>query len=92
MEPHVSGGLGTATLGEPYSDSLSASGGIGGIRWGRVTGLPRGMTATPHGDVTGDFPITVSVSGTESPAQTGTGRLIQVIDAPAPRTTATATP
>ena len=96
----VSGGLGTATVGQPYSASLSASGGNGGVRWGRVSGLPRGMTATPLGDtlviagtpvVTGDFPVTVSVSDTESPAQTGTGRLILVIDAPAPQTTATAT-
>ena len=96
--PQVSGGLGTATLGEPYSASLSASGGNGGVRWGRVSGLPRGMTATPRGDtlviagtpaVTGDFPVTVSVSDTESPAQTGMGRLILVIDAPAPQTTAT---
>jgi hypothetical protein len=96
--PQVSGGLGTATLGEPYSASLSASGGNGDVRWGRVSGLPRGMTATPRGDtlviagtpaVTGDFPVTVSVSDTESPAQTGTGRLILVIDAPAPRATAT---
>ena len=89
----VSGGLGTATLGQPYSASLSAAGGNGGVRWGRVSGLPRGMTATPHGDtlviagtpaVTGDFPVTVSVSDTESPAQTGTGRLVLVVDAPAP--------
>ena len=94
----VSGGLGTATLGEPYSASLSASGGNGGVRWGRVTGLPPGMTATPRGDilviagtpaVKGDFPVTVSVSDTESPSQTGTGRLILVIDAPAPQTAAT---
>jgi eukaryotic-like serine/threonine-protein kinase len=91
--PQVSGGLGTATLGEPYSASLSVSGGNGGVRWGRVSGLPRGMTATPRGDtlviagtpaVTGDFPVTVSVSDTESPAQTGTGRLVLVVDAPAP--------
>ena len=91
--PQVSGGLGTATVGEPYSASLSASGGNGGVRWGRVTGLPRGMTAPPRGDtlviagtpaVTGDFPVTVSVSDTESPPQTGTGRLILVVDAPAP--------
>lgn len=96
----VSGGLGTATLGEPYSASLSASGGNGGVRWGQVSGLPRGMTATPRGDTlviagtpaaTGDFPVTVSVSDTESPAQTETGRLILVVDAPAPQTTATAT-
>jgi hypothetical protein len=95
--PQVSGGLGTAILGQPYSASLSASGGNGGVRWGRVSGLPRGMTATQRGDtlviagtpvVTGDFPVTVSVSDTESPAQTGTGRLILVIDAPAPQTTA----
>ena len=91
--PQVSGGLGTATVGEPYSASLSVSGGNGGVRWGRVSGLPRGMTATPRGDtlviagtpaVTGDFPVTVSVSDTESPAQTGTGRLLLVVDAPAP--------
>jgi eukaryotic-like serine/threonine-protein kinase len=91
--PQVSGGLGTATVGEPYSASLSVSGGDGGVRWGRVSGLPRGMTATPRGDtlviagtpaVTGDFPVTVSVSDTESPPQTGTGRLILVVDAPAP--------
>jgi hypothetical protein len=51
------------------------------------------MTATPRGDtlviagtpaVSGDFPVTVSVSDTESPAQTGTGRLLLVVDAPAP--------
>ena len=97
--PQVSGGLGTAILGEPYSASLSASGGNGGVRWGRVSGLPRGMTATQRGStlviagtpaVTGDFPVTVSVSDTESPAQTGTGRLILVIDAPAPQTAASA--
>ena len=96
--PQVSGGLGTAILGEPYSASLSASGGNGGVRWGQVSGLPRGVTATPHGDTlviagtptaTGDFPVTVSVSDTESPAQTGTGRLILVIDASAPQATAT---
>jgi eukaryotic-like serine/threonine-protein kinase len=93
----VSGGLGTAIAGEPYSASLSATGGNGGFRWGRVSGLPAGMTATPRGDtlviagtpaVTGDFPVTVSVSDTGSPAQTGTGRLILVIDAPAPQATA----
>jgi eukaryotic-like serine/threonine-protein kinase len=91
--PQVSGGLGTATVGQPYSATLTASGGNGGVRWGRVTGLPRGMTATPRGDTlviagtpaaAGDFPITVSVSDTESPAQTGTGRLLLVVDAPAP--------
>ena len=91
--PQVSGGLGTATVGEPYSASLSVSGGDGGVRWGRVSGLPRGMTATPRGDtlviagtpaMTGDFPVTVSVSDTESPPQTGTGRLLLVVDAPAP--------
>jgi eukaryotic-like serine/threonine-protein kinase len=90
--PQVSGGLGTATLGDPYSASLTASGGNGGVRWGRVSGLPRGMTATPRGDtlviagtpaVTGDFPVTVSVSDTESPPQTGTGRLVLVVDPPA---------
>jgi hypothetical protein len=93
----ISGGLSTAILGEPYSASLSAVGGNGGVRWGRVSGLPRGMTATPRGDslviagtpaVTGEFPVTVSVSDTESPAQTGTASLILVIDAPAPQTTA----
>jgi hypothetical protein len=91
--PQVSGGLGTTTVGEPYSASLSVSGGNGGVRWGRVSGLPHGMTATPRGDtliiagtpaVAGDFPFTVSVSDTESPAQTGTGRLLLVVDAPAP--------
>ena len=90
--PQVSGGLGTATLGQPYSASLTASGGNGGVKWGRVSGLPRGMTATPRGDtlviagtpaVTGDFPVTVSVSDTESPPQTGTGRLVLVVDPPA---------
>ncbi|HEY0938032.1 MAG TPA: putative Ig domain-containing protein, partial [Trebonia sp.] len=97
----VSGGLGTATRGAPYSASLSASGGNGSVRWGRVSGLPRGMTATPRGGtlviagtpaVTGDFPVTVSVSDTESPAQTETGHLILVIDAPVPPATATAAP
>jgi hypothetical protein len=39
--------------------------------------------------VTGNFPVTVSVSDTESPAQTGTGRLILVIDPPASQNTAT---
>jgi hypothetical protein len=66
-----------------------------------VSGLPRGMTATPSGNTlvitgtpaaTGNFPVTVSVSDTESPAQTATGRLILVIDAPTPQTIATTTP
>ena len=96
----VSGGLGTATVGQPYSASLSASGGNGAARWGGVSGLPSGMTATPSGDtliiagtptVTGDFPVTVSVSDTESPAQTATGHLVLVIDPPAPPTIPTAT-
>jgi hypothetical protein len=91
--PQISGGLGTATVGEPYSASLSVTGGNGGVRWGGVSGLPRGMTATPRGDtlviagtpaVSGDYPVTVSVSDTESPAQTGTGRLLLVVDATAP--------
>jgi hypothetical protein len=89
----VSGGLGTAIVGEPYSASLSAIGGNGGVRWGRVSGLPHGMTAAPRGDtlviagtpaMAGDFSVTVSVSDTESPAQTGTGRLVLVVDNPAP--------
>ena len=63
--PQVSGGLGTAIVGEPYSASLSASGGNGGVRWGRVSGLPRGMTATPRGD-------TLVIAGT--PAWPGTSR------------------
>ena len=94
----VSGGLGTATVGEPYSASLSTSGGNGSVKWGQVKGLPRGMTATPRGNTlvitgtpaaTGDFPVTVSVSDTESPAQTVTGHLILVVDGPAPTSTAT---
>ncbi len=89
----VSGGLGTATRGQAYAASLSTSGGNGSVKWGQVTGLPRGITATPRGDtlvvagtptVTGDFPVTVSVSDTESPAQSDTGHLILVVDAPAP--------
>jgi len=69
-----------------------------------VTGAwPRaicGMTAAPRGDTlliagtpatAGDFSVTVSVSDTESPAQTGTGRLVLVVDGPVPPT-APATP
>jgi eukaryotic-like serine/threonine-protein kinase len=96
----VSGGLGTAIVGQPYSAALSAAGGNGNVRW-RVSGLPRGITATPDGDTlliagtpaaTGDFPVTVRVSDTESPAQTGTGRLVLVVDPPAPQTSASPTP
>ena len=96
----VSGGLGTAIVGQPYSASLSATGGNGGVRWGRVSGLPHGMTAAPRGDTlliagtpatAGDYSVTVSVSDTESPAQTGTGRLVLVVDGPVPPT-APATP
>jgi hypothetical protein len=56
----------------------------------RDDGHPSGDTLVIAGTpaVTGDFPVTVSVRDTESPAQTGTGRLILVIDAPAPQTAA----
>ena len=93
----ISGGLGTATAGEPYTASLAATGGNGGVRWARVSGLPRGMTATAQGNslviagtpaAKGDFPLSVSVSDTESPPQTGTGHLVLVVDAPASPTAA----
>jgi len=50
----VTGELPGATVGEPYSEALQATGGDGSFTWERVEGaLPEGLTLSPEGIVSG---------------------------------------
>jgi hypothetical protein len=69
---------GTATIGQPYSGTVTATGGDGNYTWGTPGLLPPGLTATAHGAtlaisgtpvVGGVSPATGTVSDGESPAQ-----------------------
>jgi len=83
----ISGRLRAATVGHAYSAAITASGGNGSYSW-TVTGLPSGLASTPNGRtltvsgtpaVSGSFPVAVSVSDSESPAQSAAGGLTLVV-------------
>jgi hypothetical protein len=84
----ISGRLRAATVGHAYSATITGTGGNGSYTW-TVTGLPSGLTSTPHGRtltisgtpaVSGSFPVAVTVSDSESPAQTAAGGLTLVVN------------
>jgi eukaryotic-like serine/threonine-protein kinase len=83
----ISGRLRAATVGKAYSASITGTGGNGSYTW-TVTGLPSGLTSTSKGRtltisgtpaVSGSFPVAVTVSDSESPAQTAAGGLTLVV-------------
>jgi serine/threonine-protein kinase len=93
--------LPAGTAGQGYSTTITGSGGNGSYSWQAVSGLPGGLTATPSGntltisgspEASGGFPVTVSVSDTESPAQTATASLTLTVGAPPVQITTTGLP
>jgi hypothetical protein len=86
----ISGYLPDAAVGQAYSATVIGTGGDGSYNWS-VTGLPDGLTATASGGTLmvsgtptdgGSFPVTVTVSDGESPAQTAAAVLTLVVDDP----------
>ena len=84
----ISGYLPTAAVvDQGYSATVIGTGGDGTYDWS-VTGLPDGMGATVSGGTltvsgtpteSGIFPVSVTVSDTESPAQTAAAPLTLVV-------------
>jgi eukaryotic-like serine/threonine-protein kinase len=86
----ISGYLGGAVVGQAYSATAIVTGGDGTYNWA-VDGLPAGLTAIPSGGTltvsgtptdSGSFPVTMTVSDTESPAQTAEAGLTLVVASP----------
>nr|WP_311719288.1 putative Ig domain-containing protein [Edaphobacter lichenicola] len=69
-----------ATSNQPYSTTLSATGGTAPYTWS-VTGLPAGLTLGSNGVIagtptaTGTFSITVTVTDSQSPAKTASATI-----------------
>ena len=90
--------LGGGTQGNPYSATLSASGGTTPYTWALASGtLPTGLTLSPGGTISGTptaagaSNFTVSVSDSSSPTQTVTQpESITVTQTPPPAPTVTA--
>jgi eukaryotic-like serine/threonine-protein kinase len=88
----ISGYLTGAVVDEAYSATVIGTGGDGTYNW-TVTGLPAGLAATPSGGTlivsgtpaaSGSFPVAVTVSDAESPAQTAAADLTLVVASPSP--------
>ncbi|WP_353069585.1 putative Ig domain-containing protein [Tunturibacter empetritectus] len=69
-----------ATSTQPYTTTLSATGGTAPYTWS-VTGLPAGLTLGSNGVIagtptaTGSFPISVTVTDSQSPAKTASATI-----------------
>ena len=83
----ISGYLTGAVVDQAYSATVIGTGGDGTFSWS-VTGLPAGLAATASGGtltvsgtptVSGSFPVAVTVSDGESPAQTAAANLTLVV-------------
>jgi hypothetical protein len=86
----ISGYLAGAVVSQAYSATVIGTGGDGTYSW-TVTGLPAGLAATASGGtlsvsgtpaVSGSFPVAVTLSDTESPAQTAAADLTLVVASP----------
>jgi eukaryotic-like serine/threonine-protein kinase len=96
----ISGYLPDAAVGQAYSATVIGTGGDGNYNWS-VTGLPDGLTASASGGTLmvsgtptdgGSFPVAVTVSDGESPAQTAAAVLTLVVDDPSSSPTSAASP
>ncbi len=101
----ISGYLTGAVVGQAYSAAVIATGGDGTYNWA-VTGLPAGLAAATSGGTltvsgtpteSGSFPVSVTVSDTESPAQTAAADLslvvvVPIISSPTPSPTPSDSP
>jgi len=81
----------TASLDEPYSGTVTVTGGDGNYTWSAVTDLPSGLTATANGatltisgtpNVLGQSTASGEVSDGESPAQTAFWGLFITVSQP----------
>jgi serine/threonine protein kinase len=81
----------TATVGQAYSGTVTATGGNGTYTWGAVTGLPAGLTSSASGGTltisgtpttAGTSTVTLTASDTESTPQTATTALSVTVSAP----------
>jgi eukaryotic-like serine/threonine-protein kinase len=88
----ISGYLTGTVVDQAYSATVIGTGGDGTYNWA-VTGLPAGLAATPSGGTlivsgtptaSGSFPVAVTVSDAESPAQTAAADLTLVVASPSP--------
>ena len=88
----ISGYLTGAVVNQAYAATVIGTGGDGAYNWA-VTGLPAGLAATPSGGtltvsgtptVSGSFPVAVTVSDTESPAQAAAADITLVVARPRP--------
>jgi eukaryotic-like serine/threonine-protein kinase len=86
----ISGYLTGAVVNQAYSATVIGTGGNGDYNWA-VAGLPAGLAATPSGGTlivsgtptaSGSFPVAVTFSDTESPAQTAAADLTLVVTSP----------
>jgi eukaryotic-like serine/threonine-protein kinase len=86
----ISGYLTGAVVNQAYSATVIGTGGDGAYNWA-VAGLPAGLAATPSGGTlivsgtptaSGSFPVAVTVSDAESPAQTAAADLTLVVASP----------
>jgi Putative Ig domain len=96
----ISGYLPDAVVDQGYSATVIGTGGDGSYNWS-VTGLPDGLTAAASGGTLtvsgtptdgGSFPVTVTVSDGESPAQTAAAVLTLVVDDPSSGPTSNPSP
>jgi hypothetical protein len=85
----ASGALPSGTAGDPYSATVTASGGDGNYSWSAPAGLPAGLSfSTAGGTLTvsgtptgsGSHTVSVSVSDGESPAQATSATLTITIN------------
>jgi hypothetical protein len=96
----ISGYLTGAVVDQAYSAAVIGTGGDGTYNWA-VTGLPDGLTANSSGGTltvsgapaeSGSFPVSVTVSDSESPAQTAAADLTLVVADPSSSPTPVASP
>jgi eukaryotic-like serine/threonine-protein kinase len=82
----------TATVGTPYSGTVTVSGGKGTYTWAAATGLPAGVKASANGatlaisgtpTAAGTFTVPLSVHDSATPRGTGTASLTLTVGEPA---------
>jgi eukaryotic-like serine/threonine-protein kinase len=96
----ISGYLAAGVVDQAYSATVIATGGDGTYNWA-VTGLPGGLAAAASGGTltvsgtpteSGSFPVSVTVTDTESPAQTAAADLSLVVTNLLPTSTPSSSP
>jgi putative Ig domain-containing protein/galactose oxidase-like protein/Kelch motif protein len=80
--------LANGVTGQPYTQILLEQGGLGALTWSLTGSLPAGLNFSNQGmlsgtpTVSGSFPLTFTVSDSNSPAKTASRALTLTINAP----------